>query len=79
MNELRYIFYGVLLVFACIYVCYSFMRLFANAINIKEIAKTNYGYKKHEIDTWSTILFGLSLAYIIWFISINPLKSIQLW
>lgn len=79
MNELRYIFYGVLLVFACINVCNGFMRLFANAMNIKEIAKTNHGYKKHEIDTWSTFLFGLGLAYIIWFILINPLKSIQLW
>lgn len=79
MNTLRYIFYGSMLVVACILACDGFMNLFANAMNIKEIAKTNYGYKKHEIDTWSTILFGLGLAYIIWFILINPLKSIQLW
>lgn len=78
MNELRYIFYGVLLVFACIYVCDSFMRLLSNAVNQRN-SETNNGYQKDEIDTWSTIVFGLSLAYIIWFISINPLKSIQLW
>ena len=79
MNVLRYIFYGGLLVFACVYICYSFMRLFVNAVDIKEILKTYHGIKKYEIDTWSTILFGLCLAYIIWFILINPLKSIQLW
>ena len=79
MNELRYIFYGSMLIFACIFACNCFMNLYGNAANIKEIAKTNYGYKKHEIDVWSCIIFGVSVAYIIWFVLINPLKSIQLW
>jgi hypothetical protein len=55
------------------------MNLYGNAANIKEIDKTKYGCVNHKIDVWSCIMFGVSVAYIIWFVLINPLKSIQLW